>query len=263
MQDRSPHRDALQARPVELDAGEGDAVEVEAAQFGDGEVDPGEGAALEDGARQVGLAEQHVGERGVGEPDLVEPGHAEVGAHQAGPVERGTRQLGRGQHGVGQIGVVEVRLRDVAALELAAGEIGIGEVGAAQRARPEFTFPRGDPREITSRQVARVEPRHHLSLENPGKAGHLLHRLLDVADAVDGQLERRRLVFALGAQLSEPFLQVGQQVGLQLADAPGALVGGEDVVDVVVQFVTHDWLSFHSNVSSTRLAYSHVVLLWS
>ena len=119
-------------------------------------------------------------------------------------------------------------------LERAAGEIGAREVGAAQHARLELPAPHLDAREVASPELARIESRHQLTLERSGEVGNLLHCLLDIADAVDGQLEGCRVILALGLELTEPLMQVRKQVRFQLADALRTLVGREDAVHVFV-----------------------------
>ena len=70
----------------------------------------------------------------------------------------------------------------------------------------------GNAGEVALWQVAGAEVRQHLSFERAGEVCNLLHRLFDVANAVNGHLKGRFIVLALGFEFKEALLQIIEQV---------------------------------------------------
>ena len=69
-------------------------------------------------------------------------------------------------------------------------------------------------REVTLLQIDRIEVYPHLALQRAGEVSHLLYRLFDVADAVNGHLKSCFIVLALVLKFTESLLQIGEQIGL-------------------------------------------------
>ena len=121
-------------------------------------------------------------------------------------MEARTLQIQSVKAAVCQICAVKIGFAHIAGFKRAAGQVRARKVGAMQHACFKFSFMCGNTREVALWQVARTEIDQQLPLQRAGKAGGLPHRLLNVADAVDGHLKSRFIVLALGYEFTEPFL---------------------------------------------------------